>query len=194
MKTIGIAGGIGSGKTTITQVFKHLGIPVYCADTEAKKLMQNSDKIRQQLIENFGAQVYNNRTLQKNILANIIFNDENARKIVNNIVHPVVRQDFLAWAKRQNTNFVMIESAIMFDTDFYKFLDVTILVLADEEQRIKRVIKRDSLDMEAIKNRLASQKNPENHKNLATFLIRNNDEDEILPQVLNILNTLKNNG
>ncbi len=194
MKTIGIAGGIGSGKTTIAQVFKHLGIPVYCADTKAKKLMQNSDEVRQQLIENFGTQVYHNQTLQKNILANIIFNDGNARKIVNNIVHPVVRQDFLAWAKRQNTNFVMIESAIMFDTDFYKFLDVTILVLADEEQRINRIIKRDNLDMEAIKNRLASQKNPENHKNLATFLIRNNDEDEILPQVLNILNTLKNNG
>ncbi len=194
MKTIGIAGGIGSGKTTITKVFKHLGVPVYYADTEAKKLMQNSDEIRQQLIENFGTQIYKNQTLQKEILANIIFNDKKALQIVNNIVHPVVKQDFLEWAKRQNTNFVMIESAIMFDTDFYKFLDVTILVLTDEEQRINRVMKRDNLNTEAIKNRIASQKNPESHKNLATFLIRNNDEDEILPQVLNILNTLKNNG
>ena len=194
MKKVGIAGGIGSGKSGIAKAFATLGVPVYFADDEAKRLMKESDHIREALINEFGNTIYKNDQLQKAELAKIIFSDKTARQIVNGIVHPAVRNDFLDWAENCQTDLVMIEAAIMFDTGFYKFLDATILVLADEEQRIRRVTDRDGINTEAVKRRMAAQTNPEKHKTLATFLINNNDEDEVLPQLLYILKKLRNNG
>ena len=194
MIKVGLAGGIGSGKTTVAKVFKCLGIPTYNADFHAKRLLNESQQIKLKLIENFGTEIYQDNSLQKEILAKIIFNDKSALDTVNSIVHPAVRQDFDNWAKNCQTEIVLIEAAIMFDTGFYKHLDATILVLADEDQRIKRILKRDNFTIEHIKKRIQSQINPEKHKTVATYVINNNDKDEVLPQINNILKQLKNNG
>src|SRR6056297_1224932 len=186
----GLAGGIGSGKSGVAHAFEVLGIPVYYADDKAKKLMVRED-IMAAITRELNTSVFKNGVLQREKLANIIFNDENARKKVNKIVHPAVFADFNNWAQQQNAPLVMVEAAIMFETGFHKNLDATILVLADEEERLKRVIKRDDANANSVQNRIKSQKNPEEHKHLATYLIHNNNNHEVLPQVLNILNKLR---
>lgn len=194
MIRVGITGGIGSGKTSIAKAFKTLGFPVYFADNEAKRLMQSSEIIIKSIQENFGEAIYKGSVLQKDKLAEIIFNDDQAREKINQIVHPVVRNDFETWAKQSKNKIVMMEAAILFETGLYKELDATILVLANLEQRINRVIKRDNSNREAVLNRISAQANPNDHIKLATFLINNNDEDETMPQILSIFKKLQHNG
>ncbi len=191
---IGIAGGIGSGKSSIAKAFEKLGIPVFYADTEARELINKSPQIKHKLIQAFGENIYLGKHLNKSALAELIFSDDAARNTVNKIVHPEVRFAFGKWADSCQYDIVMIEAAILFDTGLYKTLDATILVLADENQRLKRILARDEISEKEVKNRFASQQNPENHKNLATFLINNNDEAEVLPQILNIYNKITHNG
>ena len=187
----GIAGGIGSGKSGVAKCFEILGVPVYYADDEAKKIT-NSDKIKKELSKIFGKELFPDGQLDKKKMAKIIFNDEEARKTVNNIIHPAVHDDFVLWSKKQSSELVIIEAAIMFETGFYKSLDQTILVLANKDERIKRLEKRDAIEKNMIKKRMESQEDPENFINLATYLINNNDNDEVLPQVINILNKITN--
>lgn len=191
---IGIAGGIGSGKSSIAKAFENLGIPVFYADPQARELMKNSPKIKSKLIQAFGADVYQGNQLNKPALSKLIFSDDLARETINKIVHPEVRLAFDNWAKSCQSDTVMIEAAILFDTGLYKTLDATILVLADENQRLKRIMSRDNISEAEARKRFASQQIPENHKNLATFLINNNDEAEVLPQILNIYNKITHNG
>lgn len=194
MIRVGIAGGIGSGKSCIAKAFETLGYPVYYADNEAKRLMQSSEIIINSIKEAFGYEIYKGTELQKDKMAEIIFNDDQAREKINQIVHPEVRKDFELWAKQSGQSIVMMEAAILFDTGLYKELDATILVLADQEQRINRVLKRDGSNRKSVLNRINAQSDPEHHKKLATFLINNNDEDEIMPQILSIINKLNQNG
>lgn len=190
----GIAGGIGSGKSGVAKCFETIGIPVYYADDEAKKIT-HKQSVKNKLSEIFGNDLFSEGKLDKNKMANIIFNDDKSREIVNNIIHPAVHEDFNLWTKKQKSEVIIIEAAIMFETKFYKSLDQTILVLASKNERIERLKKRDALEEEMIKKRINSQKEPENFINLATYLIYNNDNDEVLPQVLNIYNKItKKNG
>jgi dephospho-CoA kinase len=191
---IGIAGGIGSGKSSIAKAFENLGIPVFYADPQARELMKNSPKIKSKLIQAFGADIYIENQLNKPALSKLIFSDDLARETINKIVHPEVRLAFEKWAKSCQSDTVMIEAAILFDTGLYKTLDATILVLADENQRLERIMSRDNISEAEARKRFASQQIPENHKNLATFLINNNDEAEVLPQILNIYKKITHNG
>jgi dephospho-CoA kinase len=190
MKTIGLAGGIGSGKSDIANIFLTLNIPVYFADDKAKSLMNKSGIIRNKLIEEFGDDVYIGNVLQKKYLADIIFSNPKARQKVNQIVHPALLDDFKKWAKLCNTDWVLMEAAILFESGFYKEMDITILVTADKNERIKRVVKRDKLPESKILNRMNSQENPEHLKHLATYLIENSDKNEVLPQIFNIFKEL----
>jgi dephospho-CoA kinase len=186
----GLAGGIGSGKSGVANAFEVLGVPVYYADDRAKQLMLRPE-IMHAINSELGTCVFQNGQLQREKLAGIIFNDEAARQKVNKIVHPAVYNDFDNWASQQNASLVMVEAAIMFETGFYKKLDATILVLATEEERIARVIQRDQASTNSVLNRIKSQNDPEEHKHLATYLIYNNNSDEVLPQILNILKQLR---
>jgi dephospho-CoA kinase len=192
MKRIGIGGGIGSGKTDIAKAFETLDIPVYYADTEAKKLME-TEHIRKNISQVFDTSLFINGKLDKAKMSELIFNDTEARHTINKIVHPAVYNDFNLWSQNQDKNVVMIEAAILFETEFYKQLDATILVLANKQERIKRTTKRDNINTASVIQRINSQEDPENFINLATFLIRNNDNDEVLPQILKIYKTLANN-
>lgn len=186
MLKIGLTGGIGTGKSIVAEVFKLLGIPVYVSDKEAKRLMIESDEIRTSLIDRFGIDVYTeNKTLNRKYISGIIFNNPKALQDINAIVHPAVRNDFEYWSEKQQSPYVIQESAILFDTGLYKNFDKIICVTADEELRIKRVMDRDGVDANAVKERMKSQLAESVKIEKSDFVIYNNS-DLILPQIIEI--------
>lgn len=189
-KKIGITGGIGSGKSVVAKMVRTLGYPVYDSDDRAKVLMQSHSGIRRQLIALFGEKVYSGEQLNRAFLATCIFQDPNARENVNAIVHPVVRADFAEWANKQQATMVFQESALLFETGGYRLLDATVLVSAPEELRIQRVMQRDQASHEQVVARMAAQL-PENEKlKLTEFVIRNDETQLLIPQVLRVLTDL----
>ncbi|WP_282013791.1 dephospho-CoA kinase [Marinifilum flexuosum] len=190
MLKIGLTGGIGTGKSIVAEVFKLLGIPVYVSDKEAKRLMIESDEIRTKLMDRFGLDVYTeNKTLNRKYLSDIIFNNPEALQDVNTIVHPVVRNDFQTWSEKQQSPYVIQESAILFDTGLYKNFDKIICVTADEKLRIKRVMSRDGVDANAVKERMKNQLDESLKIEKSDFVIYNNS-DLILPQIMKIHESL----
>ena len=195
MITIGITGGIGSGKSTVCKIFKLLGIPIFEADVVAKELINSNSEIKTELIRLFGNDIYTpNEGVDRKKLASIIFNDNIQLAKVNKLVHPVVRNEYANWVEKQNTQYVIHEAAILFESGFYKMMDFTILVSAPENQRIERVIKRDKTLETQIKERMAKQWTDEQKRKLATTEIKNADNDLIIPQIIKIDNQIKKYG
>ena len=193
--TIGITGGIGSGKSTICKVFRVLGIPVFEADYEAKRLMDNSEKIITGLIDLFGRDIYTqNGTLDRKKLAGIIFNDKIMLEKVNKLVHPVVRSEFKLWTEQQSTTYVIHEAAIMFETGLYKSMDYTILVSATKKERIRRVVKRDKIEEWQVLERMNKQWTDEQKRPLANLEFVTNDTKLLIPQIIKMDKQLKENG
>ncbi|MGB1450830.1 MAG: dephospho-CoA kinase, partial [Marinirhabdus sp.] len=157
MKTIGLTGGIGSGKTTVAGMFHDLGVPVYIADDEAKKLMNASKGIRRELVALFGTAVYKNEKLDRKFLAQRIFSDPGTLKKVNAIVHPRVGEHFKHWAKKQKYAYVLKEAAILFENGGYKNCDATILVTAPKHARVQRLLKRGAGTLPEIEARMKNQ-------------------------------------
>ena len=176
MITIGLTGGIGSGKTTIAQWFQEKGIPVYNSDFEAKKLMNENEDLIQQLIELFGDETYKNGEYNRSYVASKVFNDKELLNQLNAIVHPAVFKHFDEWLDNQNSSFVVKEAAILFESGSYKDCDYIISVIADEEIRIKRVAKRDQLNEDQIRNRMKSQWNDQQRIEKSDFIIENNKD------------------
>lgn len=176
IKRFGLVGGIGSGKSTIAKMFEELGVPVYYSDDEAKRLMNDDEIINTELRTLFGDAIYNKSgKLDKKKLAEIIFNDKELLEKVNSIVHPIVRQDFEEWCEEQTTNYVLQESAILFETGSYKKLDGIILVHATENERVGRVMKRDRCDKESVLSRIKNQWKDEQRLEAADYIIYNYD-------------------
>ncbi|MCP4052632.1 MAG: dephospho-CoA kinase, partial [Mesoflavibacter sp.] len=143
MKTlVGLTGGIGSGKTTIANFFKELGVPIYIADTEAKALMNRSKVIKRKLIALFGDNAYQNEKLNRDFLSKQIFNNKDLLQKMNAIVHPKVASHFTRWVKKQEAPYVISEAAILFENGSYTKYDYIITVTAPEEVRLKRVMSR----------------------------------------------------
>ena len=179
MKTLGITGGIGSGKSYVSAILqKEFGIPVYDCDKEAKRLTATDKEIRQQLIELVGAEVFKGESLNKTLLADYLFSDvENASK-VNAIIHPAVLKDFKFWSsKRQNHELVALESAILFESGFNAFVDKILFVDAPEDVRLQRAMRRDGASEEQIKARMKMQQ-PELHRLQSDFVIDNSSSDD----------------
>lgn len=176
MTTIGLTGGIGSGKTTIAQWFQEKGIPVYNSDFEAKKLMNENEDLIQQLIELFGDETYKNGEYNRSYVASKVFNDKELLNQLNAIVHPAVFKHFDEWLDNQNSSFVVKEAAILFESGSYKDCDYIISVIADEEIRIKRVAKRDQLNEDQIRNRMKSQWTDQQRIEKSDFIIENNKD------------------
>ena len=193
MLTIGITGGIGSGKSTVCKVFRVLGIPVFQSDYVAGRLQNEDPRIIQGLIELFGPEIYSeDGLLNRKKLAGIIFNDHLLLEKTNNLIHPAVHQAFKNW-KEQFANFpyVLYEAAILFETGSFHNFDYTILVIADEKERMERVMKRDHTTAEAILLRMGHQMTDQKKKMMADFIIENNDNQLIIPQILIIDQILK---
>lgn len=183
MKIVGLTGGIGSGKTTVAKQFQALGIPVYIADDEAKKLMNRSKIIKRKLIALFGDEAYKDNTLNRPFLADKIFNNAENLEKMNAVVHPKVASHFKNWVKKQTTPYVLKESAILFENGAYKDCDLIITVTAPLELRKKRLLKRDNTTLEKIQAIINNQWSDESKISKSHFVITNKDLEETKRQV-----------
>ena len=187
MKTlVGLTGGIGSGKTTIANFFKELGVPIYIADTEAKALMNRSKVIKRKLIALFGDNAYQNGKLNRDFLSKKIFNNKDLLQKMNAIVHPKVASHFKRWVKKQEAPYVISEAAILFENGSYTKYDYIITVTAPEEVRLKRVMSRDNSSKEKIKSVMNNQWKDEEKIKLSDYVIQNINLEEAKAQVLQI--------
>ncbi|MBB3122710.1 dephospho-CoA kinase [Mesoflavibacter sabulilitoris] len=187
MKTlVGLTGGIGSGKTTIANFFKELGVPIYIADTEAKALMNRSKVIKRKLIALFGDNAYQNEKLNRDFLSKQIFNNKDLLQKMNAIVHPKVASHFKRWVKKQEAPYVISEAAILFENGSYKKYDYIITVTAPEEVRLKRVMSRDNSSKEKVKSVMNNQWKDEEKIKLSDYVIQNINLEEAKAQVLQI--------
>lgn len=195
MIKVGIAGGIGSGKSTICQFFTLLGIPVFEADVEAKRLINTSETIRHKLTAEFGRNIYlPNQVIDRKKLAGLIFNSPSLLTKVNQIVHPEVRNYFFEWCEKQQSPYVVQEAAIMFESGFYKLMDYTVLVTAPESERIARVMKREGSTAESVKARIDKQWKDERKAELANFVINNDNKELVLPQLVELDKQFRSHG
>ena len=184
MITVGLTGGIGSGKTTVARAFEALGIPIYIADDEAKKLMNTSKVLRRKLIALFGETAYKDHKLNKPYLAKAIFNNKELLEKMNAIVHPKVGKHFIKWKNKQKAPYVIKEAAILFENGSYKNYDYIITVTAPEKTRIERVLKRDNSNIEKIKTIIANQWKDALKVGLSDFVIENTNLETTHQEVL----------
>ncbi len=184
MLKIGLTGGIGSGKTTVAQIFEVLGIPVYYADDAAKKLMDEDENLKQQIIQHFGIESYTNGTLNRSFLSEAIFSDPKKTALINSIIHPATIADAENWMNNQTAPYAIKEAALIFEADADKMLDLVIGVYAREELRIKRVMVRNNISSQAVKLRMKNQMDEEVKMSLCDAVILNEEEDLLIPQVV----------
>ena len=186
-KTVGITGGIGAGKSIISRIFSILGVPVYEADSRAKKLMASDSELQSQIIEKFGDESYQEGQLNRVYLAKLVFSDPDKTALINSLVHPAVAQDFQKWVAKQKTAYVLKEAALLFESGSYKYLDHVITVTAAEEVRINRVLARDlHRNKEDVEHIIARQWAEERKIELSDFVITNDQSELVIPQVLTI--------
>ena len=173
MYKVGITGGIGSGKSTVCELLKGYGVAVYDSDSRAKELMNTDEEIRQQLIATFVEECYNAEGLNRAFLAGKVFGNDEALQQLNAIVHPAVRADFRQWAEVQNSAYVVLESAILFDAGFESEVDATLAVLAPMQERVKRTMARDGADKESVMRRIEHQMGDDELHRRATHTLVN---------------------
>jgi dephospho-CoA kinase len=184
MLKIGLTGGIGSGKTTVAKVFEVLGIPVYYADDAAKQLMNNNEALKQQLITSFGKETYfENGELNRKHLSSIVFADKEKLALLNSFVHPATIADAQQWFSKQTAAYVVKEAALLFESGTAEGLDYVIGVTAPLTVRLKRVMDRDAVSAEEVKRRMANQIDEQLKMKLCDFVLHNNEQQLLLPQV-----------
>lgn len=188
---IGLTGGIGSGKSTVAQLFaKENDFSVYYADVEAKKLMNASSEIREKLVSAFGQETYLNGSLNREYLSNLVFSNPDKLAVLNSIVHPVVRQHFKNFVQNVATHFVIYENAILFESKSNEYCDLIISVFTDVETRISRVQKRDQVTKKEVLNRMNNQFKEEKKLLQSHYVIYNNELEDTETQVRNICKKL----
>jgi dephospho-CoA kinase len=183
MKVVGLTGGIGSGKSTVAKIFEQLGVAVYIADSEAKKLMNEDESVKKQIIELLGNDSYIKGKLNRDYIANVVFNDSSKLLQLNAIVHPAVANHFECWKSNQKGNYVVKETAILFENEGHKQCDYTILVSAPIETRIQRILKRDKTTREDILSRMNNQWEDALKIPLADFVIYNKNIKSVENQI-----------
>lgn len=191
MITVGITGGIGSGKSVVSELFRLQGIPVFDADSEAKRLNDTSPVIRKELTTLFGKDLYAGGSLNRKQLATLIFADRQKVEAVNAIVHPVLAQHFIGWCSRhQDHPVVMIEAALLFEAGFVRYLNKVITVFAPESIRLARVVQRDYTTREAVEERMKYQMPEEEKVERSDYVIRNDGSQSLILQTATILDEL----
>jgi dephospho-CoA kinase len=182
---VGVTGGIGSGKTTVCRIFEELGIPVYYADERAKALMVESKSLVKKIKALFGEQAYlPDGSLDRKLIAGLVFQDASLLQRLNAIVHPAVMEDGEKWHNRQrNVPYTLKESAILFEIGSQGHYDKTILVFAPKELRLQRTMLRDGLTKEAVEARMSKQMDDEQKIQMADYVLVNDGEQLLLPQI-----------
>ena len=194
MIKIGITGGIGSGKSVVSELLKLYDIPIYNADVEAKRLNDESPLIREKLTQNFGESLYASGKLDKQKFAQIIFNDPEKLRIANSIIHPELQKDFLRWVEiHSDSDIVAMEAALIFEANFQRMFDKVIMVYAPISLRIVRASQRDLTTPEKIEERLRHQFPDEEKVKLSDFVIFNDEKHSLIMQVSDLLNRIRTN-
>ncbi len=185
MIKVGVTGGIGSGKSVVCRVLQALGVPVFSADAEAKRLY-GLPEVRSAVIRAFGEGVYIGDVLDRKALADRVFNDAEALRRLQTIIHPAVRRRFQDWAAGQHAPYVVMEAAILAETGGDKAFDHLVVVSAPEDLRVRRVMRRDGSGEEAVRARMRNQTDEATRLALADTVIVNDDRTLVIPQVLDL--------
>ncbi len=194
MLRIGITGGIGSGKTTVCKVFELLGVSVYYADLEARRIMDFDDNIIDQIKKQFGSDIYEVNGLNRPKLASIVFENRSLLNELNKIVHPAVAIDFENWIKNQSqAPYILKEAAIIFESGMQNSFDKVITVSAPESLRINRVVIRDNSTVEEVSQRIQNQISDNERLRKSDFVIFCDDKHPVIEQVIKLNNTILNN-
>jgi len=187
MLKIGITGGIGSGKSTVAKIFELLGIPVYYADAAAKDIMNRDPELKAQVQQHFGADVYDsNGQLDRKRLGNIVFNDQEKLQLLNSLVHPATIRDSEQWSARQKSPYVLKEAALLFESESFHYLDKIIGVSAPQPLRILRVMQRDKVSRNEVFARMHKQMDETIKMRLCDYVIYNDEQQMVIPQVLRL--------
>ncbi|SMO44217.1 dephospho-CoA kinase [Saccharicrinis carchari] len=187
MITVGVTGGIGSGKTTVCNIFGVLGVPVYNADTEARHLTNTHPEIVKKVSLLFGKDIYNNGQLNRNKVGALVFSNKELLQQLNAVIHPLVAAHFKVWlSKHRYCSYVIKEAAILFESGAYRQVDKVVTVTAPQGVRIKRVMRRDGISEKMVLDRMKNQMEEKEKVNKSDYIIACNDVDLVIPQVLRI--------
>lgn len=183
MKKVGITGNIGSGKSYVCKMFEKLGIPVFYSDDETKKLYL-IPSVKELIVNRFGKEVYfEDGTLNRKLLSYHLFKNEEAMKFIESVLYPALNQHFDEWCEQQTSPYVLYESAILFEKNYGKYFDKIIFVSAPEDTRLQRVMKRDDCTEENVRSRMRLQMSEETKLSKADFVIYNDGDKPLEPQV-----------
>jgi dephospho-CoA kinase len=197
---VGLTGGIGSGKSTVAQIFEVLGIPVYYADVAAKKIMNDDEGLRSAITNIFGEKAYSNNILDRKYISSIVFSDPAKLQQLNALVHPATKKDGEAWMQEQTSPYAIHEAALIFEAKVSDLLDLVIGVSSPIELRIKRAMERDKVSREEVLKRMEQQLDEEVKMSKCNFVLINDEQQLLIPQVLEIheeliaLSKQKNDG
>ena len=191
MITIGLTGGIGSGKSFVAERFSAMGVPCYNCDERAKLLYDNAD-IKRLVTDRYGAEAYTDGKLNRQFLASRIFADKAELEWIDSIIHPAVRNDFAAWRDNQTTDIVVVESAILFDGGLEKLCNTVVAVGAPLEVRIARVMRRDNTTRDLVEQRIANQRNDDYFRTHANHVIVNDGTADIDTEIKKIIENQRN--
>ena len=190
MLKVGVTGGIGSGKSSVCKILECLGVPVFRADDEGRRLLREDTEIQQKVVGLFGDSILVNGRLDRKKIAAIVFSDEKKLVQLNSVIHPAVRNSFLNWVDKQNAGIIIEEAAILFESGAYKNLDTVIVVTAPEKLRIERVMKRDNTTEQEVRVRMKNQISEEERVKRANHVIVNDGSTMLIPAVLELYKSL----
>lgn len=186
MLRVGITGGIGSGKSTVARIFEVLGVPVYYADDAAKRLMNEDEELKQKIIARFGETVYQDGKLDRKAMAGLVFNDPVKLEMLNSLIHPATIKDAAGWMQKQVTPYTIKEAALIFESGAQDQLDYIIGVTAPAPLRIQRTMQRDGVTREEVTSRMDKQMDETIKMKLCDFVIRNDEQEMLMPQVIEL--------
>src|SRR5665213_1425720 len=184
MLRIGITGGIGSGKSTVSNIFSVLGIPVYDSDSASKRLMEEDTELKKKIIQSFGEESYSKGNLNRKYLSEQVFTDQKKIELLNSIVHPATIKDAEEWMIKQKAPYTIKEAALIFESGSNKLLDLVIGVSSPLPLRIERTIQRGNISEAQVKARIKLQMNEEEKMRLCNYVIFNDEQQMLIPQIL----------
>lgn len=188
MLKIGVTGGIGSGKSTVCNIFRNLGVSIFNSDLVGRELLNGDEQLKKKVKRTFGKDMYNSSgELDRERMALLVFNDSQSLEKLSAMVHPKVNAKFEHWCEEHDKKpYVLKEAAILLESGNYHDLDKIINVFAPKELRIQRVMKRDGVGREQVEKRMRFQYSDEEKNSLADFIIVNEKEEELLPQIMEL--------
>lgn len=191
MLKVGLTGGIGSGKTTVSKVFADKNFKIFNSDDIAKNIIKTDIEIKKSIINFFGSKSFNGSDFNSIYISEVIFSDPKKLELLNSIVHPKVFEKFKKFVKKNLKSKILVESAILFESNFYKLMDYNILLKSPKIERINRIINRDNLSRKMIEKIMNVQWSDKKKINLATFVIENINISKTKTEILSLINKIE---